>query len=400
MDDSLARGMAVSTPREGRACTKVFEDQDLLPLIFSYLAAQDVDRLVRPAPDSLPNDHTKIVEVVVGIDVRRLKVRAALDALPGVLRGMAALAAVCRAWRDHVSKGPVVAVQRLLGLPAKPSMLQLRADLLQVTRLRGTLAELAPVAFTESVIEEIQSPYDFPSYELKLQCNQIYDQIRLFAAEHPLNVREFKLDVDDPARASRLTQLLFRREGCRVSLPARDDVACREEGFPENFFTTGKDLVCIYSWGHDLFHMPYFADGDRMLPRMSEVRDHRQSVYFHSLMSAAARDPGDTDMSEWDLELEVAIVLTPVSMAGQSGITVVVQGWSRDYFPDQERPYFSNEEPYFEVTFSLPCLDDVRMRFRDRLRPSLRNAELTMAAPPTISRGPHVVTMAAPPNIA
>ena len=82
MDDSLARGMAVSTPREGRACTKVFEDQDLLPLIFSYLAAQDVDRLVRPAPDSLPNDHTKIVEVVVGIDVRRLKVRAALDALP------------------------------------------------------------------------------------------------------------------------------------------------------------------------------------------------------------------------------------------------------------------------------------------------------------------------------
>ena len=99
MDDSLARGMAmVSTTSAGLASTKVFEDQNLLPLILNHLAAPIVERVVSgPVPDSLPNDHTKTVDIVkrLDVDVRRVKLRAALNTLPGLLRGMAALGAVC-----------------------------------------------------------------------------------------------------------------------------------------------------------------------------------------------------------------------------------------------------------------------------------------------------------------
>ena len=197
MDDSLARGMAMVTTQAGLASTKVFEDQNLLPLILNHLAAPIVERVVSgPVPDSLPNDHTEPVDIVkrLDVDVRRVKLRAALNTLPGLLRGMAALGAVCRGWRDHVSKGHVVAVQQLVGLPAKPSMLRLRADLLEVTRLRGALADLGTVAFTESVIERLSSynPYDADNVELIQRCNALYDRIRSFTlGAGSVQVREF-----------------------------------------------------------------------------------------------------------------------------------------------------------------------------------------------------------------
>ena len=405
MDDSLARGMAmVSTTSAGLASTKVFEDQNLLPLILNHLAAPIVERMVSgPVPDSLPNDHTEPVDIVkrLDVDVRRVKLRAALNTLPGLLRGMAALGAVCRGWRDHVSKGHVVAVQQLVGLPAKPSMLRLRADLLEVTRLRGALADLGTVAFTESVIERLSSynPYDADNVELIQRCNALYDRIRSFTlGAGSVQVREFKLDVDDPkrvdpAKASRLMQLLYRREGLSLDLPAREGAVAN--GNPVNILTgeDDEDLVIIYSFNLDPFDKFFLVDGEMgiMLPTSyahNFQTKERQDIPAMHLMPAAARDRGNTDIHEWDCTIEVWIMCTPVSEPGQSGITIEIQGWSRDYTEDSDdefpAPYFSNEDPYSAVTLGLPSLDDVRVRFRDG-RASLRNAEMAMAAPPNIA---------------
>ena len=407
MDDSLARGMAMVTTQAGLASTKVFEDQNLLPLILNHLAAPIVERVVSgPVPDSLPNDHTEPVDIVkrLDVDVRRVKLRAALNTLPGLLRGMAALGAVCRGWRDHVSKGHVVAVQQLVGLPGnslRPSMLRLRADLLEVTRLRGALADLGTVAFTESVIERLSSynPYDADNVELIQRCNALYDRIRSFTlGAGSVQVREFKLDVDDPkrvdpAKASRLMQLLYRREGLSLDLPAREGAVAN--GNPVNILTgeDDEDLVIIYSFNLDPFDKFFLVDGEMgiMLPTSyahNFQTKERQDIPAKHLMPAAARDRGNTDIHEWDCTIEVWIMCTPVSEPGQSGITIEIQGWSRDYTEDSDdefpAPYFSNEDPYYAVTLSLPSLDDVRVRFRDE-RASLANAEMAMAAPPNIA---------------
>ena len=393
---------------KGRARTTVFDDQNLVPLILNHLAVPDVDRSVRPVPESLPNDLDVAVKVVVDFDLRRLKVRAALDALPGVLRGMAALATVCRGWRDHISKGHVVAVQRLLGLRAKPSMLQLRADLIQVTRLRGAIADLAPVAFTQSVITYLAHPeighqLPFPNSDVVVrQCNLIYDRIRQLTAEHPgaVNVRGFELDIDDPdridrAKASRLTQLLFRREGFGLSLPARDDVLMEEwHGDPINLLTDGGYFSFHYIWRHKVSDMHCLVNERTgvILPRLSgPYYRSSEDVGIHQLMPAVrARDPDNTDISQCDLEIDFSITLSHQEVLWDGGITIEIQGWCRDNsdIDGVLRPFFSEREPYFCVRLCLPCLEDVRVCFRDGRAPmeaSMENAEIAMAAPLNIT---------------
>ena len=377
-------GLPSMLSREGRICSRVFLDPNLLPLVLNYLAAPNVDRVVRPVPDSLPNNRAVSVLVSADVDVRHLKVRAALDALPGVLRGMAALSAVCRSWREHVAKDHFSAVQRLLGHPPRPAenhrlgLLELYLKLQYV--FRKCIADFAHEAFTEPLPTSITNASD----ELVRQCNKIYDRITYFSILNEFNVREFQLDVDDhervdPAKALRLTEVLSRREGFRINLPARDD-AIFGDG-PVDIATYDDEFFWFYCWSHDALGttsstvVPYLVDGNAgvLLPRMRECEDTQNVELWQlvppDLMPAAAKEE-HADIESYGIEFAVNISIT-----AKDGLTVAIQGWARDL----DEP---GSEPFFEVALSLSGFDDVRVRYRDPQNPTIANAELTMAAMP------------------